>query len=97
MKNRDEWSEIFLNTDSCCTPVLEPEEVHEFEYFKNRKSFKDQFTPNISPRFLLNNENENQNENNTNLIEILNKLKINNDELNSLIKDGILKINKSKL
>ena len=100
LKTRDEWTSVFLNTDACCTPILEPEEVHSFEYFKKRKSFLDQFTPNVSPRFLTTGDNnlDNQDDNSSiNLIDVLNKLKVDADQLNSLVKDGIIQIDKSKL
>ena len=99
LRTRDEWSGVFLNTDSCCTPVLEPEEVHSFEHFRKRKSFLDQFTPNVSPRFLTGRGSVHTAEKRrpSDLVEVLNSLKVDTDQLDSLIRDGVLRLNKSKL
>lgn len=100
LKTRDEWSSVFLGTDSCCTPVLEPEEVHSFEHFKKRKSFLDQFTPNVSPRFLTNQDGQlekSQPEKPADLVDVLNSLKVDTDQLDSLIRDGVVRLDRSKL
>ena len=51
-KTRDEWSNIFLYQDACCTPVLELDEAVDFVHFKERTSFFDQSSfPKPFPRF----------------------------------------------
>lgn len=98
LKTRDEWSKIFISTDACCTPVLEPEEAYNLKYFKARKSFIDQYTPNTSPRFMINNNtNKNEQKKQVDLTDTLDELKIDKEELASLLKDGIVKLNDSKL
>ena len=100
LKTRDEWSSVFLSTDSCCTPVLEPEEVHSFEHFKKRQSFLDQFTPNVSPRFLTNNKSapsDAEQRRQSDLVDVLNSLKVDTDQLDSLIRDGVVRLDRSKL
>lgn len=53
-KTRDEWVKIFEELDACVTPVLELEEVPEFEHHKAREQFKkDKFLlPTPAPRIL---------------------------------------------
>lgn len=102
LKRRDEWTNVFLNTDSCCTPVLEPEEVHSFEHFKKRKSFLDQFTPNVSPRFLPPNgggtpHRDADKQRPIDLVDVLNALRVDTDQLDSLVRDGVVRVDKSKL
>lgn len=97
LKTRDDWSKIFINTDSCCTPVLEPEEVHDFEHFKQRKSFLDPNTPNVSPRFLMNDSTRPDTNQSTDLIDVLKSFKIDVQEIDNLLKDGVLLLDKSKL
>ena len=96
-RTRDEWASVFLHTDSCCTPVLEPEEAHSFEYFKKRKSFLDQFTPNVSPRFLANSLRDGEKRRPADLVDVLDSLKVDTDQLDSLIRDGVVRLDKSKL
>lgn len=38
-KTRDEWTEIFKDTDACCTPILEPEEAPLHPHNVSNKSF----------------------------------------------------------
>ena len=42
-KSRDEWSDIFKNTDSCVTPVLNLEEARNHPHATSRKSFLNNF------------------------------------------------------
>ena len=38
-KSRDEWSEIFKNSDSCVTPVLSLDEARSHPHAISRSSF----------------------------------------------------------
>jgi alpha-methylacyl-CoA racemase len=54
LKTRDEWDEIFLNTDVCYSPVLSIDETHENDHMKKRNNFltiNDVIQPAPAPRF----------------------------------------------
>lgn len=38
-RTRDEWAELFANSDACVTPVLSPWEAHEHEHNQAREAF----------------------------------------------------------
>ncbi|WP_136660178.1 CaiB/BaiF CoA-transferase family protein [Nitratireductor sp. XY-223] len=53
-RSRDEWTEIFAQSDACVTPVLTPREAAEHPHNKTRRSFDTvagQVMPAIAPRF----------------------------------------------
>lgn len=39
LKTRDQWTQLFLHQDACCTPVLEIDESPNFDHFVQRNSF----------------------------------------------------------
>ena len=52
-KSRDEWTEIFADTDACTTPVLSPSEAatHPYNAERNVYTTKGATQPNPAPRF----------------------------------------------
>ena len=52
-KTRDEWTEIFADTDACTTPVLSPSEAatHPYNAERNVYTTKGATQPNPAPRF----------------------------------------------
>jgi alpha-methylacyl-CoA racemase len=52
-KTRDEWTEIFADTDACTTPVLSPSEAatHPYNAERNVYTNKGATQPNPAPRF----------------------------------------------
>jgi alpha-methylacyl-CoA racemase len=54
LKLRDEWDEIFLNSDVCYSPVLSIDETHENDHMRERNNFltiNDVIQPAPAPRF----------------------------------------------
>jgi len=53
-KTRDEWSEIFADSDACAAPVLSPAEVADHPHNKERNSFVTEYDvlqPAPAPKF----------------------------------------------
>ncbi|BBZ25841.1 CoA transferase [Mycolicibacterium madagascariense] len=40
-RSRDEWAEVFANSDACVSPVLSPWEAHEHAHHRSRDAFID--------------------------------------------------------
>ena len=54
LKTRDEWDQLFLNSDVCYSPVLSIDETHENDHMKKRNNFltiNDVIQPAPAPRF----------------------------------------------
>ena len=52
-KTRDEWTNVFANTDACVTPVLSPREAAQHPYNVERRVYETEgaVQPNPAPRF----------------------------------------------
>ena len=95
LKTRDEWDEIFLNTDVCYSPVLSIDETHENDHMKKRNNFltiNDVIQPAPAPRFSNTKSSEPKQaptigEDNN---EILLNLGYKDDDISKLKKDNII-------
>ena len=94
-KTRDEWDEIFLNTDVCYSPVLSIDETHENDHMKKRNNFltiNDVIQPAPAPRYSNTKSSEPKQaptigEDNN---EILLNLGYKDDDISKLKKDNII-------
>lgn len=95
LKTRDEWDEVFLDTDVCYAPVLSIEETHENEHMKQRNNFvkiNNVIQPAPAPRFSSTKSSDpkqapNVGEDND---EILKNLGYNDNDIINLKKESII-------
>ena len=89
-KSRDEWSEIFKNSDSCVTPVLSLDEARSHPHAISRSSFFNNF-----PRSDNMLQEKNHKVTKKSIQSIFEELKISKDFVQQVEKNGTLLINKS--
>ncbi|XP_014361589.2 alpha-methylacyl-CoA racemase [Papilio machaon] len=101
-KTQEEWSNIFEKLDACVTPVLEMDAVDTHECNKSRESFykdSDNFiVPEPAPKLSATPGHSSgkraQPKGDEDAIEILQELGYKNNEIDDLIKKGIVKADK---
>ena len=86
-KSRDEWSNIFLNTDCCVTPVLTLDEARKHPHAVFRDSYLDSFPRGNN---MIKEKNDQQIIKNIN--EIFEELNISKNFIEELEKNGTLSI-----
>ena len=89
-KSRDEWSEIFKNSDSCVTPVLSLDEARSHPHAISRSSFFNNF-----PRSDNMLQEKNHKVTKKSIQSIFEELKISKDFVQQVEKNGTLLINES--
>ena len=89
-KSRDEWSEIFKNSDSCVTPVLSLDEARSHPHAISRSSFFNNF-----PRSDNMLQEKNHKVTKKSIQSIFEELKISKDFVQQVEKNGTLLINQS--
>ena len=87
-KSRDEWSEIFKNSDSCVTPVLSLDEARSHPHAISRSSFFNNF-----PRSDNMLQEKNHKVTKKSIQSIFEELKISKDFVQQVQKNGTLLIN----
>lgn len=87
-KSRDEWSEIFKNSDSCVTPVLSLDEARSHPHAISRSSFFNNF-----PRSDNMLQEKNHKVTKKSIQSIFEELKISKDFVQQVEKNGTLLIN----